>query len=112
MKAKVTINITYDPANVSSGRSVHAALAYAVRHLANNGLLSDENSVVDEWDYAVEIIKAPQFDADKFRKDVIKEGYGSVTAAGLRLAEKMISKGHSYEDSVFEVVFGRGYTTD
>ena len=55
MRAKITINIVYDEATVTSEKSLRRALEYAVSHLANNGLLSDEDSVVDEWSHVIEV---------------------------------------------------------
>ena len=55
MKAKVIINIVYDDAQSSSNKDIERALNFAVNHLANNGLLSDEHSIVDEWEYSVEV---------------------------------------------------------
>ena len=55
MRATVTITIDYDEAQSSSDKDIERALNFAVQHLANNGLLSDEESVVDEWGYQVEV---------------------------------------------------------
>lgn len=56
MKARVIINITYDDANASSDKDIERVLHFAVQYLANNGLLSDEESIVDEWSYEVEVL--------------------------------------------------------
>jgi hypothetical protein len=55
MRAKVTITIDYDEAHITSDKDIERALNYAVQYLANNGLLSDEGSIVDEWSYTVEV---------------------------------------------------------
>jgi len=55
MKAKVTIDITYDSACCSSDKDIKHALYGAVNYLANAGLLSDEESIVDRWSSTVEV---------------------------------------------------------
>jgi hypothetical protein len=55
MKATVTIMIDYDEAQSSSDKDIERALSFAVKHLANNGLLSDEDSIVDDWKYKIEV---------------------------------------------------------
>jgi hypothetical protein len=55
MKAKVTIDITYDSACCSSDKDIKHALYGAVNYLANTGLLSDDESLVDTWSSIVEV---------------------------------------------------------
>ena len=55
MKAKVTIDITYDSEYCSSDKDIKHALYGAVNYLANAGLLSDEESIVDTWSSIVEV---------------------------------------------------------
>ena len=55
MKAKVTIDITYDSACCSSDKDIKHALYGAVNYLANAGLLSDEESIVDTWSSTIEV---------------------------------------------------------
>ena len=57
MRAKVTIDITYDSACCSSDKEIERALNFAVMHLANNGLLADSESIVDEYSYTVEVLE-------------------------------------------------------
>ena len=57
MKAKVTIDITYDSASCSSDKEIERALHGAVNYLAEAGLLSDEASIVDTWSSTVEVIE-------------------------------------------------------
>ena len=59
MHATVTIRIKYDKATLT-GRSesnIRNALDYAINHLASEGLLSDDEVIVDEWSSEVEIKK-------------------------------------------------------
>ncbi len=53
MRAKVTINIQYETPYCRE--DAENALRFAVEHLANNGLLSGSEGVVDEYSCAVEI---------------------------------------------------------
>ena len=55
MRATVTITIDYDETQFSTEEDIEHALNFAVRYLANNGLLSDEESVVDGWTAQVEV---------------------------------------------------------
>ena len=55
MRAVLTITIDYDDAQSSSDKDIERALNFAVQYLANNGLLSDEESVVDRWIHQVEV---------------------------------------------------------
>lgn len=55
MKATIKITINYDKAHVSSGEDIKRALNFAVQHLANNGLLSDGESIVDAWRHQVKV---------------------------------------------------------
>ena len=55
MRAVLTITIDYDDAQSSSDKDIERALNFAVQYLANNGLLSDEESVVDRWRHQVEV---------------------------------------------------------
>ncbi len=55
MRATVTITIDYDEAQSSSDKDIKRALNFAVQHLASNGLLSDEESVVDGWRHQIEV---------------------------------------------------------
>ena len=55
MRATVTITIDYDEAQSSSDKDIERALNFAVQHLASNGLLSDEESVVDGWRHQIEV---------------------------------------------------------
>tara|TARA_Y100000034_G_scaffold134016_1_gene201299 strand:- start:880 stop:1053 length:174 start_codon:yes stop_codon:yes gene_type:complete len=55
MKAKVTIDITYDFEYCSSDKDIKHALYGAVNYLANAGLLSDEESIVDTWSSTIEV---------------------------------------------------------
>lgn len=59
MRATIKITIDYDEAQSSSDKEIERALNFAVRHLADNGLLSDEESVVDEWRYELEVVSSP-----------------------------------------------------
>tara|TARA_B100000886_G_scaffold328079_1_gene276144 strand:+ start:1578 stop:1943 length:366 start_codon:yes stop_codon:yes gene_type:complete len=77
MRATVTITIDYDEAQSSSDKDIERALNFAVQHIANNGLLSNEESVVDEWRYQVEV--APNRKEDK--KFVYKGFYETVNFA-------------------------------
>ena len=53
MRAKVTISIQYETPCYREG--VENALRFAGQHLADNGLLSDSESIVDGYSCAVEI---------------------------------------------------------
>ena len=55
MKAILTITIDYDDAQSSSDKDIERALNFAAQYLASNGLLSDDESVVDGWRYKVEV---------------------------------------------------------
>ena len=53
MKAKVTIDIKYE--TPCCHEDIENALSFAVEHLANNGLLSDEESVISGYSYDVAV---------------------------------------------------------
>ena len=55
MHVKVTVKIVYDDATVSGERDIRRALEFAVNYLADKGMLSDEESIVDEWNCNIEI---------------------------------------------------------
>ena len=58
MRAKVEINVYYSvEETTSSTKDIERALYWAVNHLASEGLLGDDNSVVDTWSCKVEVIK-------------------------------------------------------
>lgn len=59
MRATIKITIDYDEAQSSSDKEIERALNFAVQHLADNGFLSDEESVVDEWRYELEVVSSP-----------------------------------------------------
>ena len=64
MRATIKITIDYDKAHVSSDKDIERALNFAVQYLASNGLLSDEDSIVDEWKYELEVEPAPATDKE------------------------------------------------
>ena len=55
MRAKLIIDVSYDEDQSLSDKDVERVLNYAAMHLANNGLLSGECSVVDEWTHSVKV---------------------------------------------------------
>lgn len=53
MRFKLTVTVDYDPATTYEHEARHA-LRHAAQYLANNGLLSSPEGVVDGWRYDVE----------------------------------------------------------
>jgi hypothetical protein len=54
MRAILTVTIDYDDAHFTSRDDIEGTLRWGIDHLASNGMLSDEESIVDEWDINVE----------------------------------------------------------
>ena len=55
MRAVLKLTINYDNDTISSDKDIKRILSYAAQYLANNGLLSDEHSIIDEWGFIVEV---------------------------------------------------------
>lgn len=53
MRLKLTVTVDYDSATTYE-HEARLALSSAAQYLANNGLLSSPEGVVDEWRYDVE----------------------------------------------------------
>mgnify|MGYP003114073970 CR=1 FL=1 len=57
IKARVEIDIVYDKEEVSNIQNIESALGASIRHLAGNGLLADPHSVVEHWNYTVDVFE-------------------------------------------------------
>ena len=55
MRAVLKLTIDYDNETISSDKDIERVLSFAAQHLASNGLLSDEHSIIDEWGFVVEV---------------------------------------------------------
>ena len=57
MRIRLTIDVTIDDATADEVSAI-STLNNAAMHLASNGLLADEFSVVDEWSHQVDVLSS------------------------------------------------------
>ena len=53
MRAQVTLSIKYDDEPKPDENLLRNRLEFAMQHLASQGLLSDPETIVDEWKYDI-----------------------------------------------------------